>query len=269
MEDYYREAISRSLFCINRGDGMGVVHRMLHAAIERRPLEPVLPPTRWTPPPPPPPPRAAMPRHRVSSALPYEPSMPYEPARASRPRPTSRPYEEVEYPNIEHDEEDADEITAEEPEDPVDYTVCLAACGANDAHQFSPEEGWTTFDVRSFSRDPSTRWLGWHSGHHPLLLAEMVRTEEFHSEILTTVKRAVSNWDINNPPKFAFVCKHGRHRSVAALVAVQWCLEQNQYNTEVTESVSQHPHDAEDCLECTGIIGQESQGYLWASWQHA
>ena len=140
--------------------------------------------------------------------------------------------------------------------------LTLSHCSANFEGW---DESWYCIDCQQLSRDPSTRWLGWHWGHHPVLLSETLRAEEFPS-VLSQVHQIVTGMSSADEVKIMFHCKGGRHRSLSCLLIVEHCLANEGFEVEMIPRTSKHPHDFGECSKCTGELNATDSETLRALW---
>ena len=98
------------------------------------------------------------------------------------------------------------------------------------------------------------------------MIAEMADSVQFHNQILIPIRQAVRNRQAGDSLKFAFLCNHGRHRSVSALRLVAYCLEADGVSWTLQEPTLRHPHDLEGCEECTGNVDSATGAALLRLW---
>ena len=141
--------------------------------------------------------------------------------------------------------------------------LTLSHCAANFEGW---DETWYCIDCQQLSRDPNTRWLGWHWGHHPVLLSETLAASEFPS-VLSQVHQIVAGINSSETEvKIMFHCKGGRHRSLSCLLLVEHCLANEGFEIEMIPRASKHPHDFTECSECTGELSSADSNALRALW---
>lgn len=140
--------------------------------------------------------------------------------------------------------------------------VVLSHCGA---HFEGWDDSWHCVDCQVLSRDPNSRWLGWHSGLHPTLLAEALQAEEFPA-ILREVVNIIQSVLDEDDTKIMFHCKGGRHRSLSCLWLCQQCLLQEGFVVNIIARDSKHPHDHADCEACIGSLSEEDFKALLKLW---
>ena len=141
--------------------------------------------------------------------------------------------------------------------------VVLSHCSA----QFEGwDDTWQTVNCQILSRDPNSRWLGWHSGMHPTLLAQTLQAEEFPA-ILREVVAIIQGMLDETETKIMFHCRGGRHRSLSCLWLCQQCLLQEGFDVQTVSRDSKHPHDHTDCDACIGSLSEDDFQALLDLWQ--